>query len=138
MEFSYGYFIWHRIYSLYSFLEFQFLFQGYLFEDIFIFSWRQPFLIEIEIGFPLLLGDWDFFLKLGLKDNLGFVGLIREGGCYWLWIIMDWLFFGFQGFLRGYLLLCWVLFSLWFPWVPITMGSKSCGFGKGVGQVYFN
>jgi len=32
------------------------------------------------LGFPLLLGDWDFFLKLGLKDNLGFVGLIREGG----------------------------------------------------------
>jgi hypothetical protein len=26
------------------------------------------------------LGDWDFFLKLGLKDNLGFVGLIGEGG----------------------------------------------------------
>ena len=139
MEFSYGYFIWYRIYSLYSFLEFQFLFQGYLFEDIFIFSWRQPFLIEIEIGFPLLLGDWDFFLKLGLKDNLGFVGLIREGGMV---LVMDYyglvVFFGFQGFLWGYLLLCWVLFSLWFPWVPITMGSKSCGFGKGVGQVYFN
>jgi hypothetical protein len=32
------------------------------------------------LGFPLLLRDWDFFLKLGLKDNLGFVGLIREGG----------------------------------------------------------
>jgi len=81
------------------------------------------------LGFPLLLGDWDFFLKLGLKDNLGFVGLIREGGWYYGLVV----FFGFQGFLWGYLLLCWVLFSLWFPWVPITMGSKSCGFGKGVG-----
>lgn len=39
-------------------------------------------------------GDWDFFLKLGLKDNLGFVGLIREGGDG----IMDWLFLAFGGF----------------------------------------
>jgi len=38
------------------------------------------------LRFPLLLGDWDFFLKLGLKDNLGFVGLIREGG---LLLVMD-------------------------------------------------
>jgi hypothetical protein len=67
-------------------------------------------------------------LKLGLKDNLGFVGLIRGGGWYYGLVV-----FGFQGFLWGYLLLCWVLFSPWFPWVPITMGSKSCGFGKGVG-----
>jgi hypothetical protein len=47
------------------------------------------------------LGDWDFFLKLGLKDNLGFVGLIREGGWYYGLVV----FFGFQGFLWGYLLL---------------------------------
>jgi hypothetical protein len=74
-----------------------------------------------------------FFLKLGLKDNLGFVGLIGEGG---LLLVMDYyglVVIGFRGFLCGYLLLCWVLFSLWFPWAPITMGSKSCGFGKGVG-----
>jgi hypothetical protein len=47
------------------------------------------------LGFPLLLGDWDFFLKFGLKDNLGFVGYGLERGvvigygllwigCYWL------------------------------------------------------
>jgi hypothetical protein len=47
------------------------------------------------LRFPLLLGDWDFFLKLGLKDNLGFVGLIREGG---LLLVMDWLFLAFRGF----------------------------------------
>lgn len=81
-------------------------------------------------GIPITIRGFGFFLKLGLKDNLGFVGLIGEGG---LLLVMDWLFFGFQRFLWGYLLLCWVLFSLWFPWVPITMGSKSCGFGKGVG-----
>jgi hypothetical protein len=43
---------------------------------------------------------------LGLKDNLGFVGLIREGGMV---LVMDYyglvVFFGFQGFLWGYLLL---------------------------------
>jgi len=32
-------------------------------------------------------------LKLGLKDNLGFVGLIRGGDG-----IMDWLFLAFRGF----------------------------------------
>jgi hypothetical protein len=42
------------------------------------------------LRFPLLLEDWDFFLKLGLKDNLGFVGLIREGGMV-LWIGCFWL-----------------------------------------------
>jgi hypothetical protein len=26
------------------------------------------------------LGDWDFFLKFGLKDNLGFVGYGLERG----------------------------------------------------------
>ena len=139
MEFSYGYFIWHRIYSLYSFLEFQFLFQGYLFEDIFIFSWRQPFLIEIEIGIPITIGGLGFFFFFFcLKDNLGCVGLMRGGVVL---LVMDYyglVVIGFRRFLWGYLLLCWVLFSLWFPWVPITMGSKSCGFGKGVGQVYFN
>jgi hypothetical protein len=68
------------------------------------------------LGFPLLLGDWDFFLKFGLKDNLGFVGYgLERGGCYWLLIIMDWLLLvidyyglvviGFQRFLWGYLLL---------------------------------
>jgi hypothetical protein len=37
-----------------------------------------------------------FFLKLGLKDNLGFVGLIRERG---LLLVMGWLFFlAFRGF----------------------------------------
>nr|DAI52058.1 MAG TPA: hypothetical protein [Caudoviricetes sp.] len=90
------------------------------------------------MGFPLLLGDWDFFLKLGLKDNLGFVGLIREGVVL---LVMDYyglVVIGFRRFLWGYLLLCWVLFSLWFPWVPITMGSKSYGFGKGVGCPIFN
>ena len=134
MEFSYGYFIWYRIYSLYSFLEFQFLFQGYLFEDIFIFSWRQPFLIEIEIGFPLLLGDWDFFLKLGLKDNLGFVGLIGEGGCYWLWIIMDWLLLAFGGF---YVVICCCVGfsslsgSLGFP---LLWALKVVALGRGQGR----
>jgi hypothetical protein len=85
------------------------------------------------LGFPLLLGDWDFFLKFGLKDNLGFVGYgLERGG---LLLVMDYyglVVIGFQRFLWGYLLLCWVFF-LAFPWVPITMGSKSCGFGKGVG-----
>ena len=133
MEFSYGYFIWYSIYSLYSFLEFQFLFQGYLFEDIFIFSWGQPFLIEIEIGFPLLLGDWDFFLKLGLKDNLGFVGLIGEGGCYWLWIIMDWLFFGFQRFLWGYLLLYGFSSLSGSLGFPLLWALKVVALGRGQG-----
>jgi len=51
------------------------------------------------LGFPLLLGDWDFFLKFGLKDNLGFVGYgLERGGCYWLLIIMDWLLLAFRGF----------------------------------------
>jgi hypothetical protein len=73
-------------------------------------------------------------LKLGLKDNLGFVGLIREGGdgigYGLLWIGC---FFWLSGVSMGLFVVVWVLFSLWFPWVPITMGSKSCGFGKGVG-----
>jgi hypothetical protein len=81
------------------------------------------------LGFPLLLGDLDFFLKLGLKDNLGFVGLIREGEMV-LWIGC---FFWLSGVSMGLFVVVWVLFSPWFPWVPITMGSKSCGFGKGVG-----
>ena len=34
-------------------------------------------------------------MKLGLKDNLGFVGLIREGGMV---LVMDWLFFLMQYF----------------------------------------
>lgn len=92
-------------------------------------------LIEIEIEIPITIeGYWDFFLKLGLKDNLGFVGLIREGGCYWLWIGCFWL----SEVSMGLFVVVWVLFSLWFPWVPITMGSKSCGFGKGVGCPIFN
>jgi len=57
------------------------------------------------LGFPLLLGDWDFFLKFGLKDNLGFVGLIREGVVL---LVIDYyglVVIGFQRFLWGYLLL---------------------------------
>ena len=79
------------------------------------------------------MGDWDFFLKLGLKDNLGFVGLIREGG---LLLVMDYyglVVFWLSEVSMGLFVVVWVLFSLWFPWVPITMGSKSCGFGKGIG-----
>lgn len=44
-------------------------------------------------GIPITIRGWDFFLKLGLKDNLGFVWLIGEGG-----VIMDWLFLAFRGF----------------------------------------
>jgi hypothetical protein len=54
------------------------------------------------LGFPLLLGDWDFFLKFGLKDNLGFVGLIGEGG---LLLVMDYyglvVFFWLSGVSMG-------------------------------------
>lgn len=79
-------------------------------------------------GIPITIRGWDFFLKLGLKDNLGFVWLIGEGGVL-LWIGCFWLL----EVSMGLFVVVWVLFSLWFPWVPITMGSKSCGFGKGVG-----
>lgn len=34
-------------------------------------------------GIPITIRGWDFFLKLGLKDNLGFVWLIGRGGCYY-------------------------------------------------------
>lgn len=51
-------------------------------------------------GIPITIRGWDFFLKLGLKDNLGFVWLIGEGGCYYGLVV-----FGFWRFLWGYLLL---------------------------------
>lgn len=41
-------------------------------------------------GIPITIRGWDFFLKLGLKDNLGFVWLIGEGGVL-LWIGCFWL-----------------------------------------------
>lgn len=44
----------------------------------------------MEFGIPITIRDWDFFLKLGLKDNLGFVGLIREGGWYY-GLVVFWL-----------------------------------------------
>lgn len=50
----------------------------------------------MEFGIPITIRDWDFFLKLGLKDNLGFVGLIREGGMV-LWIGCFLAFRGFYG-----------------------------------------
>ena len=34
----------------------------------------------MEFGIPITIRDWDFFLKLGLKDNLGFVGYGLERG----------------------------------------------------------
>lgn len=34
-------------------------------------------------GIPITIRGWDFFLKLGLKDNLGFVWLIGRGECYY-------------------------------------------------------
>jgi len=40
-----------------------------------------------------------FFLKLGLKDNLGFVGLIRERGG--MVLVMGWLFFWLSGVSTG-------------------------------------
>ena len=84
-------------------------------------------------GIPITIRGWDFFLKLGLKDNLGFVWLIGEGG-----VIMDWLFLAFGGFYG--VICCCVGFSSLFGslGVPITIGSKSCGFGKGVGCPIFN
>lgn len=41
-------------------------------------------------GIPITIRGWDFFLKLDLKDNLGFVGLIGRGGVL-LWIGCFWL-----------------------------------------------
>jgi hypothetical protein len=83
------------------------------------------------LRFPLLLGDWDFFLKLGLKDNLGFVGLIREGGWYWLWIIMDWLFLVFGGFYG--VICCCVGFSPLFGshGFPLLWALKVVALGRG-------
>ena len=81
-------------------------------------------------GIPITIRGWDFFLKLGLKDNLRFVWLIGRGGVL-LWIGCFWLL---EVSMVLLLFIVWVVFlSLGSPWVPITMGSKSCGFGKGVG-----
>jgi hypothetical protein len=83
----------------------------------------------IFLGFPLLLGVWEFFLKLGLKDNLGFVGLIGRGvviGCFFVW--------GFQRFpwLHYYLLLCgWFSFFWAFPGFPLLWVLKVVALERG-------
>lgn len=69
-------------------------------------------------GIPITIRGWDFFLKLGLKDNLGFVWLIGEGGG----VIMDWLFLAFGGF---YGVICCCMGSL-LSLVPL--GSHYYGF----------
>lgn len=62
-------------------------------------------------GIPITIRGWDFFLKLDLKDNLGFVGLIGRGGCYYGLVV-----FGFRVLLwfYYYLLYGW-FFLLWAP-----------------------